>query len=204
MQNTSNLAVTIGLIMILLTAMNSISVSEITPSIQRAEIISALTSVSILFIGILIRQNNYNITQNKKDIKGNEGFFLYSKLTSDQKNELAWGTQMVLTNTPTCSLLIFIDDQVIVRRGLINDSKFVPGNICKTSAEREDYIALVSTKFYPGRNEFDTIAKDLPSIIVFPIGKKGWIIVGGWSERCYTKTDELWIDGWAKKLVSII
>ena len=68
---------------------------------------------------------------------------------------------------------------------------------------KNKYISLVSTKFYPGKQEFDNIVKNLPSVIVFPIGNKGWIIIGGWSERCFTKSDELWIDGWAKKLLSL-
>ncbi len=203
MINTSYLAISIGSLMLLLTVINSMSITEITPSIERAEILSALTSVSILLIGFLVKKQNA-ISIKKEALIGKQGFYLSSDIDSAIKTELAWGTQMILSNTATSSLLIYLNNKVIIRRGLINDTEFKPGNICNISKIKNNYISLVSTKFYPGKEEFDSIVKNLPSIIVFPIGEKGWIIIGGWSERCFTKTDELWINGWAKKLVELV
>ena len=204
MANTSTIAIVIGLIMISLTAINSLTIDQISPSIQRAEIISALTSVSILLIGFLVKKDEAFTSQQKDKLEGKQGFYLFNSLASNIKHELAWGTQMILSNTAASTILIYYNDRVISRRGLINDTDFKPGIICNSSISKSNYISLVSTKFYPGKQEFDPIVKNLPSVIVFPIGNRGWLIVGGWSERCFTKSDELWIDGWAKKLLSLI
>ncbi len=203
MVNTSSLAFSIGFIMIGLTFINSLSINEVTPSIQRAEIISALTSVSILLIGFLVKRDK-PISTIKSLLEGKEGFTIANDLDDQIKNELAWGSQMILSNTSTSSILIYYEGRVILRRGIINETYFVPGNICKSSTKKSTYISLVSTKFYPGRTEFDPIVNNLPSVIVFPIIDKGWLIIGGSSERCFTKSDELWINGWSKKIGSLI
>ena len=36
--------------------------------------------------------------------------------------------------------------------------------------------------------------------MVQPLGKRGWIVLGGWSERCFTRADERWLLGWAERL----
>ena len=111
---------------------------------------------------------------------------------------------MILTATATSTILIYYKNEVILRRGIISQNKFLPGNICRSTTKKSKYISLVSTKFYPGKKEFDSVLKDLPSIIVFPIIDKGWVIVGGWSERCFTKSDEIWIEGWTNKLSEML
>ena len=60
--------------------------------------------------------------------------------------------------------------------------------------------SLANTKLYPGRYEFDAVLDNLPSIIVCPISSKGILILGGWSERCFNKTDEKWIMGWSQRI----
>ena len=61
-------------------------------------------------------------------------------------------------------------------------------------------ISLANTKFYPGKNEFDKFCPQIPSILIIPINKEAFILVGGWSSRCFTKSDEEWLKNWARKL----
>lgn len=37
-------------------------------------------------------------------------------------------------------------------------------------------------------------------MLVQPIGSEGWLLAGGWSPRCFSRGDELWVEGWAEKL----
>ena len=203
MNYSSKIAITIGILMLILTLINSMSINEITPVIQRSEIISALTSISILLVGFLQQKPNLRVA-NQLSLNGKEGFYISNNVSEELRNELAWGSHMILTATASSTVLIYANDTVLLRRGLISDDKFVPGKICLTSIRTSKYISLVNTKFYPGKHEFDSIVKNLPSVIVFPIGSEGWLIIGGWSERCYTKSDELWINGWARKLVAFL
>lgn len=203
MNSSSNIAIVIGCLMMLLTLINSFSVTEVSPVIQRSEVISALTSISILLIGFL-QQNPNQKPLSKLAINGKEGFYISNDFSTEVKNELAWGSQMILTATASATIFIYKKDKVLLRRGLISEEIFTPGKICLSSTQKCKYISLVNTKFYPGKEEFNSILKNLPSVIVFPISTNGWLIVGGWSERCYTKSDEIWIEGWSNKIASIL
>ena len=64
-------------------------------------------------------------------------------------------------------------------------------------------ISLANTKFYPGRDEFHSFCPNVPSIIIIPINPKSFILIGGWSTRCFTKSDEKLINNWSKKVNNI-
>ena len=109
-----------------------------------------------------------------------------------------------MTATAASTILIYWDNKVILRRGLISTQSFKPGVICKKAIEQQRLISLVNTKLYPGRDEFDNILKELPSVIVYPISTKGITIIGGWSTRSFTNADEKWISGWSDKIFDLL
>ena len=199
MNNSSNISIIIGIIMLSLTLVNAITINELSPAIIRSEVLSALTSITILLIGFL-QQRPAHTLNSKLTIKGKEGFYISNELTQEEQIELAWGSHMILTATASVTVLIHNKGTTILRRGIISEDIFEPGNICLASTQKSKYISLVSTKFYPGKEEFDTILKDLPAVIVLPVSSDCWLIVGGWSERCFTKSDEIWLEGWSKKI----
>ena len=202
MNNSFNISIIIGFIMLTLTLVNAITINEISPAIQRSEVLSALTSITILLVGFLQKGPTHKPNR-KLAINGKEAFYISDKLTQEEKKELAWGTHMILTATASVTVLIYNKGTTILRRGIISEDIFEPGNICLASTQKSKYISLVSTKFYPGKEEFDTILKDLPAVIVLPVSSECWLIVGGWSERCFTKSDEIWLEGWSKKISAI-
>ena len=51
-------------------------------------------------------------------------------------------------------------------------------------------ISLANIKFYPGRDEFYNFCPNVPSILIVPINEKSFILIGGWSTRCFTQSDE--------------
>ena len=90
-----------------------------------------------------------------------------------------------------------------MRRGIISSNEFIPGEICLRSINNMKLISLANTKFYPGREEFFNFCPDIPSIIIVPINNKAFILIGGWSPKCFTKSDEKWINNWSKKINNI-
>ena len=64
-------------------------------------------------------------------------------------------------------------------------------------------ISLANTKFYPGRDEFFNFCDEITSILVVPINNKAFILIGGWSAKCFTKSDEKWSNNWSKKINNI-
>ena len=48
------------------------------------------------------------------------------------------------------------------------------------------------------------INDNLPdNLLVVPINNKAFILIGGWSAKCFTKSDEKWINNWSKKINNI-
>lgn len=58
----------------------------------------------------------------------------------------------------------------------------------------------MNLKLYPGRAEFSGLPEGIPSLIVQPIGTEGVILLAGWSPRCFSRSDETWLEGWSRRL----
>ena len=203
MYKISNLVILFGFFLLFLSIINITTATDINPSLVRAETISGIASIILITIGYL--WNEIKPTQpTKAFLKGKEAFELCVDLTEDQKYELAWGSQQILTATAACTILIYWDNKVILKRGLISNKFFEPGEICNRAIEQKRLISLVNTELFPGREEFDSVLTDLPAVIVYPISDRGLTIVGGWSKRSFTSSDEKWITGWSDKLFDLL
>ena len=199
----SNLVIVFGIFLLIFSIINITTAGEINPSLVRGETISGIASISLITIGYLWTEINPK-QPIKAILKGNEGFELKNDLSEDQKYELAWGSQQILTATAASTILIYWEDNVILRRGLITNKVFKPGEICNRALKQQRLISLVNTELFPGREEFDCVLDNLPAVIVYPISNKGLTIVGGWSKRSFTNSDEKWISGWSNKLFDLL
>jgi len=189
----------IGIILFILQLGNFFSVDSISPSLERAQVLSALASIIIILIGFLFKEFN-TIAGEKADLKGDIDFYFDSNVPENVLEELAWGSEAILTSTAAASLLIHNNGDNIIRRGVISKDPFKPGDTCIRSLKDMKLISLANTKFYPGRNEFDNFLPDIPSILIVPINNRSFILIGGWTTKCFTKSDENWIKNWSKKL----
>ncbi len=203
MYKISNLVIIFGSFLLFLSIINIATASDIYPSLVRGETISGLASIALITIGYLWKDIKPK-EQTKVNLKGKQGLEINVDLSEEIKYELAWGSNQILTATAASTILIFWDNQVILRRGLITNKTFVPGEICKRAVEQKRLISLVNTELFPGREEFDCVLEGLPSVIVYPISTRGLTIVGGWSKRSFTNSDERWISGWSDKLFDLL
>ena len=203
MYRISNLVIVFGAFLLVLSIINISTASEVNPSLVRGESISGIASIALITIGYLWTEIKPK-EATKVNLKGKEAFEISETLSNEQKHELAWGSKQILTATAASTILIFWDDQVILRRGLITDKLFLPGEICNRAIEQQRLISLVNTQLFPGRDEFDCILEGLPAVIVYPLSKRGLTIVGGWSKRSFTISDEKWISGWSDKLYDLL
>ena len=189
--------------MFILAIVNAAIDASFVQSFQRAEVIACISSIIIIGIGLMYQRVVPN-NMPKSKLTGEQGIYISEKLHLSVKQELAWGSELILTATPAATILIFWRDDILLKRGLITDKDFKPGNICKDALEKQRLISLANTNNYPDTYEFDNIIPNIPALIVQPIGKNGFIVVGGWTIRCFSKSDELWIAGWSKKLNQLI
>ncbi len=199
----SYLVIVFGAFLLFLSIINIATATEVNPSLVRGETISGIASIALITIGYLWTEVNPKQAP-KAILNGTQGFDLSNDLSEDQKLELAWGSQQILTATAASTILIFWDNKVILRRGLITNTLFKPGQICYRAIEQQRLISLVNTELFPGRDEFDCVLENLPAVIIYPLSNRGLVIVGGWSKRSFTNSDEKWISGWSDKLYSLL
>lgn len=188
-----------ALLLLGLTVTNAGLAVTVTPDLQRAEVLAGMASVGLMLVAVLWTRANPKSAE-KVSLTGEQGLVLSEQLNDLQKQELAWGSHMLLTATPAASVLVLWRQQVVLRRGLISQDPFQPGAITKRAMDREQTISLVNTTLFPGRAEFDGMLQSLPAILVCPMGQQGVVIVGGWSPRCFSRSDERWLEGWAQRL----
>ena len=192
----------IGSILFIFQLGNFFSIDSISPAFERAQVLSAISSVIIVLIGFLFKQFNSNMGE-RVELKGENNFIFDPEIPADILDELAWGSEAILTSTAAATILIHNDGKNILKRGIISNNDFKPGDTCLRSLKDMKLISLANTKFYPGRDEFLSFCPAVPSIIIVPINSKSFILIGGWSYRCFTKSDEKWIYNWAKKVNNI-
>tara|TARA_Y100000589_G_scaffold250747_1_gene238865 strand:+ start:92 stop:718 length:627 start_codon:yes stop_codon:yes gene_type:complete len=199
--NGKNLII-IGSILFSLQLINFTSINQISPEIERAQVLAAISSIIIILIGFLFQRIS-PISGEKVALHGENGFFYDPTIPKELLKELAWGSEAVLTSTAAATILISNKGKNILKRGIISERNFIPKEICLRCLEENKFISLVNTKFYPGREEFDDFCKDIPSVLIIPVNKQCFILVGGWSSKCFTKSDEKWIINWSKKLLML-
>ena len=192
----------IGSILFTLQLANFFSIVSISPALERAQVLSAISSVIIILIGFLFKEFN-PISGEKVELEGENNFIFDPDIPEDVMNELAWGSESILTSTAAATILIHNNGKNILRRGITSNDIFKPGETCLRSLKDMKLISLANTKFYPGRDEFISFCPNIPSILIIPINKKSFILIGGWSIRCFTKSDEKWIKNWSTKLNNI-
>tara|TARA_B100000886_G_scaffold335404_1_gene292422 strand:+ start:955 stop:1581 length:627 start_codon:yes stop_codon:yes gene_type:complete len=192
----------IGTILFIFQIANFFSIETISPEVERAQVLAAIASLIIILIGFLFREFE-PLAGEKVDLKGENKFLFDKDIPDEVIDELAWGSEAILTSTAAASVLIHNDGVNILRRGIISRNDFNPGETCMRSIKDMKFISLANTKFYPGRDEFFKFCPDVPSILVVPINNKAFILIGGWSAKCFTKSDERWIKNWSKKISNI-
>jgi len=192
----------VGAILFIFQIANFISIETITPELERAQVLAAIASLIIILIGFLFKQFE-PLAGEKAAFKGENKFLFERNMPDEVIDELAWGSEAILTSTAAAAILIHNDGVNILRRGITSSNDFKPGETCLRSIKDMKLISLVNTKFYPGRDEFFNFCAGIPSILVVPINNKAFILIGGWSAKCFTKSDEKWINNWSKKINNI-
>ena len=195
----ARLVLGLGLLLLVLGVINAGLASEITPELQRAEVLDALAAVILMLVAVLWTRAEPNSVA-ATSLEGDQGLEIAEGLLTSQREELAWGSHMLLTATPAATVLVHWKDATILRRGLLGKGGFQPGAISVRSMQRQSSVSLVNTALFPGRAEFDNILEELPSVFVCPLGTDGVVVVGGWAPRCFSRSDERWIEGWCQRL----
>ena len=188
-----------GVVLLMLALINARLADVVTPELQRAEVLSGMAAVGLMLVAVLWTRADPSQAP-KRDLKGDQGLVLDPDVDASTREELGWGSHMLLTATPAATVLVYWDEKVLLRRGVVRDAVFQPGAICQRAMDRETTISLVNTTLFPGRHEFDPLVDNLPAVLICPVGNRGVVVLGGWSERCFSRSDEQWLEGWTARL----
>ena len=200
-----------GVLLLLLAVGNVFTAEAIDPTLQRAEVLAGMAAVGLMLVAVLWTRAQ-PLAPTAVELPGEQSLQLLPELSELCRTELAWGSHLLLTATSAATILVAWDGHVLLRRGLVpetlliadqdgaNGETFTPGPICERAQRQGQLVSLVKTALYPGRTEFDPVLPGLPSVMVQPLGDRGWVVLGGWSERCFSRSDERWFTGWCERL----
>jgi hypothetical protein len=199
MGRAARLCLAAGVLGLLLCVLNQLTAPELSPALERAGVLSSLLAVGLMLVAILWTRA-VPVAPERVALKGEQGVRLADGLPQPLAQELGWGSTMLLTATPAASLLVYWRGRTMLRRGVLAEAAFIPGAICARAWSTGKAIGLVNLKLYPGRQEFVGLPEGIPALIVQPIGREGVILLAGWSPRCFSRSDEAWLEGWSLKL----
>jgi hypothetical protein len=192
-------AVLVGVAGLTLAVINQATAPALDPPLERASVLAGILAV-LLMLGGLLGERVLPADAARVPLLGEQGLELANDLPEALRQELAWGSAMLLKATPAAVVVVLHAEARLLRRGLLAETTFEPGVICRQALARQRVISLVDLSLYPGRDEFQTLLADLPAVVVQPIGREGLLLVGGWSPRCFGRGDLIWIEGWAARL----
>ncbi len=184
----------------ILLLLNRLTTVQLTESQARSDVVGVILSGVLILVGLIWQQIQPR-SPDAVTLIGEEGIEFNPNLSDSIKTELAWASVMLLKNTVTQSLVVYYQDQVLLRRGILGEnSQVTPGKILNRVLETQKPVYLVNLTLYPGKIEFDYLPPNTQGVICQPLGSNGAIILGANIPRSYTKQDENWIEGIADKL----
>lgn len=194
------LPLAVGIIGGTMLMINRILTPALNESQARSDVVGVILSAVLILVSLLW-ENIQPKTAESVILNGREGFELAEDLPESVKAELAWASHILLTNTVTKSVVVYYQDRVILRRGILGEKNTITlGAIANRVLETQKPVYLVTLKIYPGRVEFDYLPDNTQGIICQPLGKNGLLVLGANAARSYTKQDENWIAAIAEKL----
>ncbi|MBL1210107.1 cofactor assembly of complex C subunit B [Geminocystis sp. GBBB08] len=199
-QFVKNLPLIAGIIGGFLLMINRLVTPTVLDSQARSDALGVILCAVLLLVSILLRQIE-SIPPQSVNLIGEEGIEFADNLPENIKTELAWASHLILNNTVSKSIVIYYQNQILLRRGILGKSKVInPGTILKRVMVTKKPVYLVDLKHYPGKVEFDYLPENIQGLICLPLNNQGAMIIASNIPRSYTKQDEFWIQGIAEKI----
>lgn len=179
---------------------NRLLTPDPTPAHARSDVVGVILCAVMILVGLLWQRVQPRPPEAVKLI-GEEGLTIAPELPEILQTELAWASHLLLTNTVTRTIVVYLDQQTVFRRGILPPQKeVVPGAIVQRVLQTHKPVYLVDLKVYPGRIEFNYLPENTQGVICQPIGDRGLMVLAAQAPRSYTRQDEAWIAGLADKL----
>ena len=168
-------------------------------SLGRADVVGSLMAVGLMLVGL--NWTSVDPTaQQPLALSGEQGLKLAESLPDGVREELGWGSQMVLLNTAAVAIHCIWNQRLLLSRGLLTDAPYQDGPLVQRVLSSQQHLYLVNLKLFPARREFSYLPEGTPSVLLEPLGSQGLLVVAGASPRCFNAADLGWVKGWAERL----
>ena len=168
-------------------------------SLGRADVVGSLMAVGLMLVGL--NWTSVDPTaQQPLALSGEQGLKLAESLPDGVREELGWGSQMVLLNTAAVAIHCIWNQRLLLSRGLLTDAPYQDGPLVQRVLSSQQRLYLVNLKLFPARREFTYLPEGTPSVLLEPLGFQGLLVVAGASPRCFNAADLGWVKGWAERL----
>ncbi|MYF36607.1 MAG: cofactor assembly of complex C subunit B [Synechococcus sp. SB0673_bin_10] len=173
--------------------------SPASVSLGRADVVGSLMAVGLMLVGL-----NWTsvdpAAQQPLTLSGEQGLDLAEGLPDDVREELGWGSQMLLLNTAAVAVHCVWKQRLLLSRGLLTGVTYQDGPLVQRVLSSQRRLYLVNLKLFPARREFTYLPEGTPAVLVEPLGPQGLVVVAGASHRCFNGADLGWVVGWAERL----
>ena len=85
-----------GLLVLVLAVTNASTADLITPDLQRAEVLAGLAAVGLMLVAVLWTRANPR-SADQVDLQGEQGLVMDEQTSAELREELGWGSHMLLT-----------------------------------------------------------------------------------------------------------
>lgn len=194
------LPLVVGIIGGLALMLNRVTTPILSANQSRSDALGIIESALLILVGLLWQQVQAK-TPESVVLIGEERFEIDDALPEGAKTELAWASYTLLTNSVTKVVVVWYDNKVVLRRGVLGATPLTQlGAIAQRAMKTQKPIYLVKLALYPGKVEFDYLPENTQGVIVQPLGDRGVMVLGANAPRSYTKQDENWVEAIASKL----
>jgi len=168
-------------------------------SLGRADVVGSLMAVGLMLVGL-----NWTsvdpAAQKPLTLSGEQGLQLAEGLADGIREELGWGSQMLLLNTAAVAIHCIWKQRLLLSRGLLTGVPYQDGPLVQRVLGSQRRLYLVNLKLFPARREFTYLPEGTPAVLLEPVGSQGLLVMAGASPRCFNSADLGWVKGWAERL----
>ncbi len=174
--------------------------TDLATSQSRADALGISLSAVLILTGLLWQQAQPKPPE-RVSLEGESRCEWHANLTEAQRLELAWASHTILTCSPIRTLVIWWDDQVLVRRGILPAQPPTTLNpLAQRVISQQKPTYLVALKLYPARFEFNYLPTNSQSVLCQPLGERGVLVCATDTPRNLTLSDQAWLAAIADRL----
>ncbi len=181
---------------------------ELLTSQSRSDALGILLSALLILTGLLWQQIQ-PLPPQTATLQGIPGFDWHPELSETEKLELAWASHTLLTTTAARTVVIWVEGQTLLQRGILANlgqlPQIEPKSILQRVLQTGRPVYLVDLKLFPARAEFEGLLPEgSQAVLCQPIGQKGCLILGSDTPRSFTRQEQAWIAAIADKLAALL